>query len=49
MTHAFPIRPELGSVCRFLRAPGRPRLVRSQSRPPLVGVLADLADSRGRH
>ena len=49
MIHAFPIRPELGSVCRFLRAPGRPRLVRPESRPPLAGVLAELADSRGRH
>ena len=47
--HIVPLRPELGSVCRYVAARGRGRLVRPLFREPLCGVLADLADSRGRH
>jgi hypothetical protein len=48
--HAVPLRPELGSVCRFVAAPGpKRRLVRPAPRQQLSGILAELADSRGRN
>jgi hypothetical protein len=47
MIDAFALRPELGSVCRFLRRRPRARFVRPVPRTALRGVLADLADSRG--
>ena len=49
MRHVPTLRPELGTVCRFVAASRGPRSVRPVPREPLRGVLADLADSRGRH
>ena len=43
------LRPELGTVCRFVGLRRQARFVRPVPRERLRGVLADLADSRGRH
>jgi hypothetical protein len=49
MLRADRLRPELGSVCRFLAARRQGRLVRPSPRGPLSGILAELADPRGRN
>jgi hypothetical protein len=49
MRQAPALRPELGSVCRFVAVSRQARTVRRAPRDTLRGVLADLADGRGRH
>jgi hypothetical protein len=49
MPRADCLRPELGSVCRFLAGRRHGRLVRPAPRDPLSGILAELADPRGRN
>ena len=49
MRYAHDLRPELGTVCRFVARPRQSRIVRPTPRERLRGVLADLADGRGRN
>jgi len=49
MRRSSSLRPELGSVCRFVGASRTTLRVRPLPRETLRGVLADLADPRGRH
>lgn len=43
------LRPEIGSVCRFLVHRRQGRLVRPPLHRSPSGILADLADPRGRN
>jgi hypothetical protein len=46
MRSSAPLRPELASVCRYLAVKRSARLVRPAIRPPLRGILAELAAFR---
>jgi hypothetical protein len=47
MGEPIPLRPELASVCRFLGIRAGRTVAAAAPKPPLCGILADLAAVRG--